>query len=34
MLYEGDVTPESEAKVVVAIKDLANRLSRFSHIIA
>jgi DNA-binding IclR family transcriptional regulator len=34
MLYEGDVTPESEAKVVAAIKDLASRLSRFSHIIA
>ena len=33
MLYEGDVTPESERAVVSAVRDLASRLSRFSEIL-
>jgi DNA-binding IclR family transcriptional regulator len=34
MLYEGDVTPESEAKAVTALQELAARLSRFGQILA
>jgi len=34
MLYEGDVTPEMEAKVTIAVQELANRLARFGQILA
>lgn len=34
MLYEGDVNPATEAKVVAAVQELANRLSRFGQIVA
>ncbi|WP_148280464.1 IclR family transcriptional regulator domain-containing protein [Sinorhizobium fredii] len=34
MLYEGDATPDVESKVVTAVQELANRLSRFGQILA
>lgn len=34
MLFEGDATPEVEAKAVSAVQELAQRLSRFGQILA
>jgi DNA-binding IclR family transcriptional regulator len=34
MLYEGDATAEVESKVVIAVQELASRLSRFGQILA